>query len=120
MERLTEWIDGQAIPNTKTRKNGHKRCLNKLAHYEDLEEQGLLLKLPCKVGYTLWEVDCCGRNKSINSFTVNDFKIYDSKRIEIYFANATGFALCDFNGNLDEGWFLTKAEAEKALAEMEK
>ena len=28
--------------------------VNKLAHYEDLEEQGLLLKLPCKVGDTVW------------------------------------------------------------------
>ncbi len=27
---------------------------NKLAEYEDLEEQGLLLKLPCKVGDTIY------------------------------------------------------------------
>ena len=26
----------------------------KLKHYEDLEEQGLLLKLPCKLGDTVW------------------------------------------------------------------
>ena len=28
--------------------------LNKLAEYEDLEEQGLLLRLPCKVGDTVY------------------------------------------------------------------
>lgn len=27
---------------------------NKLAEYEDLEEQGLLIKLPCKVGDMVW------------------------------------------------------------------
>lgn len=31
----------------------HDMC-EKLGHYEDLEEQGLLLKLPCKVGDILW------------------------------------------------------------------
>ena len=29
-------------------------ALNRLAEYEDMEEQGLLLRLPCKVGDTLW------------------------------------------------------------------
>lgn len=56
MERLTEWIeDGehrQAIPKTDIRSNGHNRCCNKLADYEDLEEQGLLVRLPCKEAYT--------------------------------------------------------------------
>lgn len=28
--------------------------LNRLAEYEDMEEQGLLLKLPCKMGDKLW------------------------------------------------------------------
>ena len=48
MERLTEWIgegeERQAVPKMSLRRNGHKKCCNKLAHYEDLEEQGLLLK----------------------------------------------------------------------------
>ena len=52
MERLTEWIDDgehrQAIPKTDIRNNGHNKCCNKLAEYEDLEEQGLLVRLPCK------------------------------------------------------------------------
>lgn len=48
-ERLTEWLDsGQAIPRMDLRKNGHQKCTNKLAEYEDLEDQGLLLKLPLK------------------------------------------------------------------------
>ena len=29
-------------------------AINKLAHYEDMEEQGRLIELPCKVGDTVW------------------------------------------------------------------
>ena len=32
-------------------------ALNRLAEYEDMEEQGLLLRLPCKVGDTIYR---CG------------------------------------------------------------
>ena len=31
--------------------------LEELKEYRDLEEQGLLLKLPCKVGDTYWELE---------------------------------------------------------------
>ena len=31
-----------------------EKICDKLAEYEDLEEQGLLLKLPCKVGDTVY------------------------------------------------------------------
>ena len=91
---------------------------SKLAEYEDLEEQGLLLRLPCKVGDVLWCID----NKKVESFVVKEFRIcaYKIYRIEIYFENASGFGLCLFNGTLDEGWYRTKKEAEQALERMEK
>ena len=104
MERLTEWIDGQAIPNTKTRKNGHKRCLNKLAHYEDLEEQGLLLKLPCKVGDTVWCIDSFNLDGTLRKPQIIREIKFNHHHLEF----------------VDRTVFLTKAEAEKALAEMEK
>ena len=54
MERLTEYTgEGQAIPRMDLKNNGHQRCMERLAEYEDLEEQGKLLKLPCAVGDTL-------------------------------------------------------------------
>lgn len=89
-----------------------------LKQYRDAEEQGLLLRLPCKVGDVLWCID----NKKVESFVVKEFRIcaYKIYRIEIYFENASGFGLCLFNGTLDEGWYRTKKEAEQALAEMEK
>lgn len=46
-ERLTEWIHGvderYAIPRMDLRNNGYKRCIQKLAELEDLQEQGRLV-----------------------------------------------------------------------------
>ena len=47
MERLTTRHNGVAVIKDKSK---HKEAMEKLAHLEDLEEQGLLLKLPCKIG----------------------------------------------------------------------
>ena len=46
-ERLTTWVEkDHAIPRPDIRSNGHQKCINKLAYYEDLEEQGGLVILP--------------------------------------------------------------------------
>lgn len=48
MERLTyRTTKGEAMGNSSVADIGD--ILGKLAEYEDLEEQGLLLRLPCKV-----------------------------------------------------------------------
>lgn len=40
MERLTERTgEGQAIPRMDLKNNGHQKCMERLAEYEDLEEQ---------------------------------------------------------------------------------
>ena len=55
MERLTEWIDeNKAVPKMDMKRNGHQRCMNKLAKLEDMEEQSKLLILPCKLGDVLY------------------------------------------------------------------
>lgn len=87
---------------------------DKLGEYERAEEQGLLVRLPCKVGDTLYCID----NGIVELLIVNSFKIYNFNRIEIDFENASGFALCTFSGELDEGYFLTYEEAAKKLEEM--
>lgn len=120
MERLTEWIgegeERQAVPKMSLRRNGHKKCCNKLAHYEDLEEQGLLLKLPCKVGTKVFYVqkclapsckNCMGFTRVNNCYTEHKARIFEQ---EFTLRHLKAFG---------ETVFLTKAEAEKALAEME-
>lgn len=86
----------------------------KLAEYEQLEEQGLLMRLPCKVGNVLYCID----NGIVETLIVNSFRIYNFNRVEIDFENASGFTLCTFAGELDEGYFLTREEAEKKLEEL--
>lgn len=85
----------------------------KLAEYEQLEEQGLLVRLPCKFGDILYCID----NGIVETLIVNGFGIYNFNRVEIDFENASGFTLCTFAGELDEGYFLSREEAEKKLEE---
>ena len=77
-----------------------QKVLKKLGELEDLEEQGLLLKLPCKVGTEVWTIMCGMTGKHPTLFKQN-FRL---EMVE-YWGKAV---------------FLTKAEAEKALEEMEK
>lgn len=130
MERLTDYSDDECtyiigVGNKTCEEfckyvvDGCKNCyiqqvFKKLATYEDLEEQGLLVRLPCKVGDVLYCID----NGIVELLIVNSFGIYNFNRIEIDFENASGFTLCTFSGELDEGYFLTREEAEKKLDEM--
>lgn len=55
MERLTHKARYEA--GYKANRNVHDwECVDKLGKLEDLEEQGMLLKLPCKVGDTVWYI----------------------------------------------------------------
>lgn len=86
-----------------------RTALEKLADYEDLEEQGLLVRLPCKVGDLVFIIsgeNICGRK-------VKSIKIL-STAIEI--------STSDFvfrKESFGETVFLTRAEATKKLYEME-
>ena len=90
------------------------KWLKELKSYKDLEEQGLLVRLPVKIGDTMYCID----NGIVELLIVNSFRIYNFNRIEIDFENASGFTLCTFSGELDEGYFLTREEAERKLEEL--
>ena len=73
-----------------------------LKQYRDLEEQGLLLRLPCKVGDEFWELS-----------TEFDFP-------QIYTRVAHSLSHCVYMlKRLGKTTFLTKEEAEEALRRME-
>ena len=80
MERLTEYMgngeDYESINPIDTPyeygKANLQALINKLAAYEDAEEQGLLLRLPCKVGDTIYIVF---HNHTIGKSTVVSFKM---------------------------------------------
>lgn len=94
----------------------------KLKEYEDLEEQGRLLKLPCKVGDKIF-LDFAGFGKDIDKFTVKDFHLD-------CFEDGETTLFCDYESNdkalsgqidvmeFGKTVFLTKAEVEAKLKEL--
>lgn len=105
--------------------------LEELKSYKNAEEQGLLVRFPCKVGNTVWVV-----TSPINVFDYDEYdgdakyEVYESflssvsyytsgEQFRIY-AKVTNsfiaayFRECDFG----ESIFLTREEAEKKLEEM--
>lgn len=87
---------------------------DKLAEYEDLEEQGRLLKLPCKSGDTIWLVG----DKYTLDYKVSGFAI-DSSGISIIFLEKEidgkmHTRSIDYT-EIGKTAFLTKEEAEEVL-----
>lgn len=85
----------------------------KLAYYEDLDEQGKLPKLPCKVEDTLYEISM---GKIIN-LTVNEISIFRMKGEKII--NVKCQNNDEFRNYVEREFgktvFLTKSEAEAEL-----
>lgn len=102
MERLTKRSsNGTGIYNTPSGdpvewEDNRHRVLQKLADYEDLEEQGLLLKLPCKVGDTVYLIKSGGK--------------VVQRTADMQFLGV----LWDEYG---KEWFLTQEQAEEKLKE---
>lgn len=88
--------------------------LEELKSYKDAEEQGLLVRLPCKVGDTLF----CIIEGTIRELRVQHFDIPAFGTTDIAFRYADGFKLERFIGELGKTVFLTREEAEKKLEEM--
>ena len=96
------------------------KVLQKLGEYEDAEEQGLLLRLPCKVGDTVWEVNA--ERKRISEFRIETITVYPYNVIQFnwtllegIYKNVVGFSKAELGKTV----FLTREEAEAKLAEME-
>ena len=96
-----------------------KRWYDKLKAYEDAEEQGLLLRLPCKVGDTVWikgdrfpaEVLATSLDEEGLFF---EYVEYDRGYEITEVWDSGNFSADDIGKTV----FLTRAEAEKALTEM--
>lgn len=93
-------------------------ALEKLADYEDLEEQGRLLKLPCKVGDTVYRINT-DRNivsaLKIISMNIYSYAIYfNYQLIDGIYKNIVSFTDFDIGKTV----FLTKSEAETKLKEL--
>lgn len=96
------WDEDRLLePKYKPLKMTKAEMAKEIRYWRNLEEQGLLLKLPCKVGTKIYHI-------AFNYKTTRKEKIVE-----------TTFEL-EMLEDLGKWVFLTKAEAEKALEEMEK
>ena len=86
---------------------GNGEPIEKLAEYEDLEEQGKLLKLPCAVGDTVYAIEVDEEN-----FT----HFHCPRKISEYKFNLQMLYLLGMFGKCI---FLTREEAEAALKKLE-
>ena len=124
MERLTN--------RTKEAKSNVtiKEVCDKLADYENLEEQGRLIKLPCKIGDDVWFVPSHTNYKlNILNHHTEENKICHQKVARITFSRNGWYLECDkdleyatdhilTDKMYKETWFLTKSEAESRLEEL--
>lgn len=129
MERLTERMEN--VPDGESdvwvKQHDYISAARKLCDYEDLEEQGLLVRLPCKVGDMLW-YNILGYTESyeIKAFSYGYCDGYIEAGEEIgdeiifYCENHTGSIIGSFPmSGIGKIVFLTREEAEKKLEEME-
>lgn len=120
MKRLTN--SGKEIPTLIDNAEYWLQVYFKLKDYEDLEELGRLVKLPCKVGDKIF-LDFAGFGKDVDKFTVKDFHLD-------CFKNGETILFCDYESNdrtlsgqidvmeFGKTVFLTKFEAEAKLKEL--
>lgn len=146
MERLTNigsngeiWI----TDNDETRRLGRKEsAYKKLAEYENLEEQGLLLRLPIAEGTTVYIIEnntdactddceffnvghCCEDYCSMPNIDNNvypqlsDIPVCEKQYLEVSEINPKLDWIFRNRDNFGKTVFLTQAEAEQKLKEME-
>ena len=92
------------------------KWLKELKSYKDAEEQGLLVRLPCKVGDDLY----CIVNGEVKKLKVHSFGVPDFEIIDIEFKYVDGFKIVRFVGEVGKTVFLTREEAEKKLEVIKK
>ena len=122
MERLTERIDN--VPDGESgvwvKQHDYISAAEKLATYEDAEEQGLLLRLPCKVGDKLYRITPYAKEPIITTHVlqINIKQFFNEKIIvRIDVMDKMGES-CYFLDDIGKKVFLSRAEAEAKLKEL--
>lgn len=104
-------------------------CYRKqLEEYKDTEEQGLLLRLPCKVGDTVYvipsqvnyDLNILSRyteNNRVYAQVVDSMRMWRNGKYCLSTCEGLRLVLSEYFG---ETWFLTREEAENALAGLAK
>lgn len=102
-----------------------EKAVDRLAEYENAEEQGLLLKLPCKLGDSVWDTDL-GRPEQfiVTGFSYGDLNDYGDyievfDKLLIHYRNSSGSITGDFViTEIGKSVFLTREEAKQKISEI--
>ena len=86
------------------------QALEEIQQYRDAEEQGLLLRLPCPIGSTIWRFEYPTKVDENG----DEWTILDKKRATVA---PLKFALCHLD-SIGTLYFVTREEAEQALEQM--
>lgn len=113
--------DGSDFPNVCFEGEREYDVMDALAEYEDLEEQGLLMRLPCKAGDTVYRVNA-GAKQPIITMTVSEihFLCYKNERAVRFdtIGKEDMGESCYRLEDIGRIVFLTREEAEKKLEEL--
>lgn len=131
MERLTErnpsWIDDELWERAcEPDCEEIDAVYRKLKEYEDLEEQGRLIKLPCKVGDTVYCIfnrytKCTFNNEEFDECSCQGCEYDCDSKKENYVQEMRAYSLDWIVTNLknfSKTVFLTESEAEARLKEL--
>lgn len=141
MARLTKWEDGSITYNEKRELECGEYCdscsqgagnrktvenmIKKLATYEDLEEQGLLVRLPDDLNRVLYQINyrwtkCTKYGERKNKCEIYSCERECDSREEYYIAEVDlrYIQIGNYYDRLGKTVFLTHEEAENKLEEM--
>lgn len=120
MKRLTN--GDKEIPTLIDNEKYWLKAYFKLKDFEDAEEQGLLLRLPCKVGDTLYRVNKGAKEPVIMMRVIQLYIKQIHKDRTVMRIDAINDAdmgeSCYLPCDIGERIFLTRAEAEAKLKEI--
>ena len=118
MERKTKFdILRLLIVGSGLETDEKKELVDFVTDYEEAEENGMLIHLPCRVGDTVWYVDSDDDSYPIE-LCVTKIEIF--KNAIFYRAVTTddGTTAAFFNDDIGKTVFHTREEAEQALAKI--
>lgn len=101
------------------------KWLEELKSYKDLEEHGLLVRLPCKVGDIIWDNDFgYPQSYKINAYSYgycdSYVESYAEEEVMFYFENSNRSITGSFPmSEIGKTVFLTREEVERKLKELE-
>lgn len=127
MERLTIKASSGLIHLKDNKESTVNKAIKKLSDYEDLEEHGLLVKIPCKIGDTIYVIP------SKPMYDINIANGHEERNIiyeqivsgvipskEGYILYTCGNQNIVLGGEYKNTWFLEKEEAKTALSKLQR